>query len=217
MVPSEQRTLSSTARELLVAARTVVERSGYAGLTLEAVAAEANRRKSAIHYHFGGKPGLLVALTDWILYDSVMDLRTTVLSLPAGEARVHALVEHLLRIVSDGSSYVLFFELLPHLLADREMRWQLAGLYADYRASLGRALMDSAAGSQQPDASTLATLINACTDGVAIQLLADPKSIDLNELRREWECAISAILVQLQSRGDQELRAVDDDAGFDTE
>ena len=54
-----------TSTTLLEAAKTVLRRSGYAGLSTRDVSAEAGVPLSQIHYHFGGKRGLVLALLDY--------------------------------------------------------------------------------------------------------------------------------------------------------
>ena len=57
--------LAPTGRRILEAARRLLARNGYAGLTIDAIAKEAGESKSSVHYHFGGKAGLMTALADW--------------------------------------------------------------------------------------------------------------------------------------------------------
>ena len=51
---------------LLEAAKKVLRRDGYAGLSTRAVAAAARVPLSQIHYHFGSKKGLVIALFDYL-------------------------------------------------------------------------------------------------------------------------------------------------------
>lgn len=51
-----------TSTSLLEAAKKVLRRNGYAGLSTRDVAAEAGVPLSQIHYHFGSKQGLVLAL-----------------------------------------------------------------------------------------------------------------------------------------------------------
>jgi AcrR family transcriptional regulator len=55
-----------TSTTLLEAAKTVLRRSGYAGLATRDVAAEAGVPLSQIHYHFGSKQGLVLALFEYL-------------------------------------------------------------------------------------------------------------------------------------------------------
>ena len=66
--------LSPTAKRLLAAARRVLARDGFSGLTLEAITAEAGENKAAIRYHFGGKDALITTLVEWLDHDDSVRL-----------------------------------------------------------------------------------------------------------------------------------------------
>jgi AcrR family transcriptional regulator len=54
----------STRAQLLAAATEVLREQGYAATSMRAVADRAGARLSLVHYHFGSKRGLLVAVLD---------------------------------------------------------------------------------------------------------------------------------------------------------
>jgi AcrR family transcriptional regulator len=55
-----------TSTSLLEAAKTVLRSAGYAGLSTREVAAEAGVPLSQIHYHFGSKQGMMLALFEYL-------------------------------------------------------------------------------------------------------------------------------------------------------
>ena len=55
-----------TSTTLLEAAKKVLRQNGYSGLSTRDVAAEAGVPLSQIHYHFGSKQGLMLALFDYL-------------------------------------------------------------------------------------------------------------------------------------------------------
>lgn len=59
-------TRSASQIELLEAAKRVLLRYGYAGLSTRAVAAEAGTQMSQIRYHFGSKEGMVLALFEYM-------------------------------------------------------------------------------------------------------------------------------------------------------
>ena len=59
----------STRELLLSAARTILNRDGAAGLSTRTVAAEAGVNLSLIHYYFGSRDGLLLAVLDRVNRD----------------------------------------------------------------------------------------------------------------------------------------------------
>ena len=54
-----------TRTAILEAARSVLREQGYAGLSTRAIAATADIPLSQIHYHFGSKQGLMIALFEY--------------------------------------------------------------------------------------------------------------------------------------------------------
>ena len=61
--------LAPTAARILEASKRLLDERGFAGLTFEAIAAEAHENKASIRYHFGNKAGLIEALADSVVHD----------------------------------------------------------------------------------------------------------------------------------------------------
>ena len=57
---------AETSTTLIEAAKTVLRQNGYAGLSTRDVAAEAGVPLSQIHYHFGSKQGMVLALFEYL-------------------------------------------------------------------------------------------------------------------------------------------------------
>ena len=191
-VPSSHADLAPAARRLLEAARQLLEQSGFRALSLEAIGRAAGENKSLIWYHFGGKPGLLVALVDWLLYDTLRDLQRLVGEMPAGVERQRMTVAHTRQLATDFEAYRLFIALLPHLVENRETRLRLADLYAQYRAMNAKGL--ALDGEKTPDAIALAAMLVALTDGLGIQLLLNPGSIDMDRIMGLWLVLVDVVL-----------------------
>src|SRR5579863_801093 len=58
------RNKAATREEILAAARTVLNRDGAGRLSTRSVATEAGVNQSLIHYHFGTREGLLLAVVE---------------------------------------------------------------------------------------------------------------------------------------------------------
>ena len=67
--------LPPTAQRLLEAARRLLARSGYNSLSVEAIGREAGENKALIRYYFGSKNGLIIALVDWLVSDTLWQSR----------------------------------------------------------------------------------------------------------------------------------------------
>jgi AcrR family transcriptional regulator len=186
--------LAPTAVRLLEGARRLLERSGYASITLDAVAREAGETKSLIRYHFGSKQGLLVALVDWLMHEYTDQQRRLVSGAMGSEDRLHHLAESLIRMMHDSDSYRLFFDLMSNLVQDPEMRPRAAGLLMMWRNLTASVLQPAQAQGVPKEVMTLSSMTLALADGLALQLLADPESVDVELAMDIWERSLVATL-----------------------
>jgi AcrR family transcriptional regulator len=166
--------LAPTAARILEAAKRVLAREGFRGLTFETIAREAGENPALIRYHFGSKAGLIAALVDSVLYQEATELIEQLTPVPAGDARREALLKLHEGLPDDVDAYRNFFELIPHIVRDDELRPHLRGLFDWYRKLDAWALKD--AGEREPPAhiAPMALLTVAIADGIALQKLADP-------------------------------------------
>jgi len=166
--------LAPTAARILEAAKRVLSREGFRGLTFETIAREAGENPALIRYHFGSKAGLLGALVDSVLYQEAVVLIEQLTAVPAGDDRRTRLLELHEGLPEDTDAYRNFFELIPHCLRDDELQPHLRGLFDWYRKLDAWALKD--AGDKEPPAhiAPMALLTVAIADGIALQKLADP-------------------------------------------
>jgi AcrR family transcriptional regulator len=195
--------LTPTARQLLQAARRLLETKGYAALTLKAIGREAGQNESLIGYHFGSKTGLLVALVDWLVYDIVRDLHRRVLGLEEGEDELHLAIEDGGRLIGDVESYRATYDLMPHLLATREGRLRMAQLYATYRELNARALSRGLSQARTAQARAIAAMHVAITDGLALQVLMDPGGVDVRFALELWEGCVRGLLADAEKTTDR--------------
>lgn len=185
--------LSPTARRILEAARRVLARDGFAGVTFDAVAAEANENKALIAYHFGNKAGLVTALIDSVAHDANKTLANEVGRLPVGSRRVRRLIDSHRVISADTQAYQLFFDLVPHILRDPQLLPRLATLYKWYRDLDAWALRPQVDDAATADLDSLSALTVAVTDGLALQHASDP-DFDLRDAYHLWESFVDSYL-----------------------
>ena len=202
-IPTVIDDLAPTARELLEAARRLLETEGYSSLTLKAIGREAGQNESLIGYHFGSKTGLLVALVDWLVYDIVRDLHARVLRLEDGQDQLHPAMDDARKLVGDVESYRAFYDLMPHLLATREGRLRMAQLYTTYRELNARALSTALAQARSPRARAVAAMHVALTDGLALQVLMDPGGVDVQLAAELWEGCVRRMLPEEPERREE--------------
>ena len=182
--PAEK--LSPTAKRLLAAARRVLARDGFSGLTLEAVTAEAGENKAAIRYHFGSKDALITTLVEWLDHDDSVRLVAQLSEEEDSDARL----DLLLRLQKEGCTSQeenqMFFDLLPHVLRDPGLRARLGELYRRYRDLDAWVLAPAEGAAARADVERLSALAIAVSDGLTLQCAADP-DFDVEAVFAVWE------------------------------
>jgi len=166
-----------TAQRILDAARRVLERDGYSGLTLRRIGREAGETKSLIVYHFGDKDGLIAALVDSLWHEEDMDLVRRLGDLPDAPAdRLRALIDVHHALALETPDYRVYFDLLPNLMRDASARRRHAQLNASYRAMGVMATAGTALDDDERQA--LACLLLAVGEGAGALVLLDPEGFD---------------------------------------
>jgi AcrR family transcriptional regulator len=194
LLPGAEPNLPPTAQRLLDAAHRLLVRSGYNSLSLEAIGQEAGENKALVRYYFGSKNGLLVALTDSLIAGTLWRGRQRLAGLSDTHDRLGVLSDMMEDIANDEASYRLLFDLLPRLLEDPRMTRQLADLYRGYRDMNIRALWADRPGDPPPVVRQLAAIAVALPDGLAVQTLAEPGSVDVHGVLALWRAFVETTL-----------------------
>ena len=196
--PSLQPEMPPTARRLLEAARRLLERSGFRALSVQAIADEAGENKALIRYYFGDKNGLLVALVDWLMYDYLWEVWQRLAQLSRGHDALDLLVDGAAGgMLADSTSYLAYFDLLPHVLRDPAMARQLSDLLQAYRDLNERGFWGDR-GEAPAVIQDLAVLTVAMTDGLAIQVLADPDKVDVPRALARWKAFVERTILEAE-------------------
>lgn len=190
---SARRDYPPTAVKLLAAARRILMRKGYPGLTMQAIEQEAGINRALVHYYFGSKAGLLEALVDSLFEDPAFGYSDTVTFAPAGAERAGALLEWLGRITADRRSGRLLYELLPHVLRSHVLRGRAAELYAAYRVFDGECLASGAVADADLR-EDLGALSVAVVEGLGIQAAVDPHGFERDRAFALWQRVITHYL-----------------------
>jgi len=183
--------LPETAERLVAAARRVLARDGFDALTVEAVAAESGEYRDAIRYYFGSKAGLVAAVVDSLAHDQSLEAMRKARTPSRDGAGIEALVDGDRRMAQDAGGFRDFFELLPHVLKDEELRGRVAALYDWYRTVYLEGLSVETSSSRL---RLYASLMTAMTDGLALQKTLDPEGVELEALFSLWTEVLEATL-----------------------
>ncbi len=196
--------LPPTARTILEAARRVLAERGLEGLTIEAVANEANVSRTLIPYHFGSRAGLVA-----ILFDSLFhDLAVSVYALAGPGGSLPTFLDWIKREADDVQSQHDFFELIVSALREPELGRRIATLYDDYRElTLEMAGVHEPAGdeTQSPlspergrELAAIGSVLVAIEDGIGLQAALDP-SFDVDGALAMVETMIGDALARLRT------------------
>jgi AcrR family transcriptional regulator len=198
------QSLPPTARSILEAARRVLAARGLEGLTIEAVANEANVSRTLIPYHFGSRAGLVA-----ILFDSLFhDLAVSVYGLAGPGGSLPTFLDWIKREADDVQSQHDFFELIVAALREPELARRIATLYDDYR----ELTLEMAGVHGPPDAdegdppspdrrrelAAIGSVLVAIEDGIGLQAALDP-AFDVDGALAMVETMIGDALVRLKS------------------
>lgn len=169
---------SEKAQRIVEAMRTSVGARGAAGATFDHVAHEAGVSRGLLHYYFGSKERLLVEV---VRHDCDLRLRTLEERL-AGADSVDGIIEVLVSqlehfIEQDPATTALVYELFTASRHNEDLIEAMAELYREVRSHVAGVLeQKQAAGVVQlrGDAESVASILFALGDGIALQRLSDP-------------------------------------------
>lgn len=190
--------LADTRTRILAAAAGVFAEYGYAGATLEQVAAAAGLTKGAVYWHFSGKSDLFLALCDLDLTQQVRLLPEQVQNVFTSSDPVQALAALLqtqLECCGQGDGRpMLFFEFIT---SSREpaVREKLRATYAGLFDAIGSVLKELQAGGlikNDVNPHMLAVMFQALINGSLLAWLIDPERVQFDSLMPEiarviWE------------------------------
>jgi len=180
--PPRQRRLprAETRQRLLDAAASVFAELGYDAATLEEVAASAGFSKGAVYSNFASKQELFLALMRERVDQRLSAVAINPAETPTGfaEGAGHALVT-LLR--EQPEWHRLFIEFWVRAMHDPELRAELSQQRRLIRRDIARQIDEHAArlGIELPAPSEdLTIMILGLSNGLAIEHLADPETVD---------------------------------------
>jgi AcrR family transcriptional regulator len=180
------RETRTTHREaLLEAARTLLRTQGYANITARDLVASSNTNLGSIGYHFGSKEALLNeaigdALEEWAdTMAKTADAGEGKTPLERLNASAAALLDEFEQV---RPFYLAFIEALARSARSPELAAQLGRHYERQRDRVAGVLTAAFGPSLDPSlARQLATTMIAVTDGLMLQLFADPTKVPTSE------------------------------------
>jgi AcrR family transcriptional regulator len=190
--------LAPTGQRILDAARRILDRDGFDALTFEAIAAESGENRASIRYHFGSKAGLIGTLVDAVMYEGSVAVIRAVMESPSAAERRHALIDVHRQIALEREEYATFFDLIPRILRDAELRERFKQLFVWYRDIDSWALASADDQETRATFRPLATLTTAVLDGLALQIQADP-DFDIDPAFELWQRMVQDYVERLSA------------------
>jgi TetR/AcrR family transcriptional regulator, transcriptional repressor of bet genes len=189
--------------QILRAAFEVAAREGIAGLTVRAVAGEAEISHALILFHFKRKERLIQELLDWLIATTAaLDVSDDVAGLPRALDRLHALLQQEVdRLVREPGRVRLFFEFWALSARDAQIRATIGAELERYRAAF-RSIMEELMRAEpatfaEATAEGMAAVAVSWIHGCAVQAMNDPAHFDT----AEYLAAVRTIVGQL-ARGE---------------
>jgi AcrR family transcriptional regulator len=180
--------LPETAQKIVDAARMLLVNEGWRGLTIPAIAESAGVYTPAVNYYFGSQAGLVAMIFDSIMRGTIDGTRATLEHLPPGRDRLLAIAEAILdnpQIMGQETD-VAFFETLPHLVRDPQLKERTLDRYRAWEDTIVWALADREGENSDAERRTPAIMLLAMIDGLSIRKLLEPDDPAIDEALRRF-------------------------------
>jgi len=173
--------------QILESAFAVACRDGIAGITVRAVAAEAQVSHALVLFYFGRKERLISELLDWVIAGTtVLQVSEDISRFPHAEDRLHALLEQeMARLSHQPEQTRLFLEFWALGARHEEIRTRISAELERYRAAfrdiMRELLAAEPAAFAGATADGLAAVAVSWIHGCAVQAMVDPAHFDTDE------------------------------------
>jgi len=169
---------SEKAQRIVAAMRASIGARGAAGATFDHVAQEAGVSRGLLHYYFGSKERLLVEVVRHDCDIRLGSLQQRLSVADSVDAIIDVLVSHLEDFIDqDPAAAALVYELFTASRHNDDLREAMAELYREVRSHVAGVLeqkQEQGVVTLRGDAQSVASILFALGDGVALQRLSDP-------------------------------------------
>jgi AcrR family transcriptional regulator len=180
---------SQRREQIIDAAVSVIAERGLQNLSLSEIEKKAGMSRGQLTYYFPTKDEILLAVFDrhiQTMYHRVQaDREPCNVPVADWDWIVRHLLEMVLRVPGTNAEFqVLHYTFLSQIGHREDFRQRLAELYSEWRHSLAAHLQSAIAGRHNGNYApqTVASFVQALLHGIAIQLAADSKAFDRQEM-----------------------------------
>ncbi len=171
-------------REALVgAAADVFQRRGFQAATLREIAAKVEMTTGAVYSNFDGKADLFLAVLEEKLDPRLATMYEAARTAPLNGVGPRVGEEFAVYLEERRRWLILLIEFWAEAARDPKLRPKFAQRHAGLRAAVGEVVAERAARLDYElalPADHMATLLIALTNGMAVELLADPAAVPEN-------------------------------------
>ena len=187
-----------TRQSLLDAARQVFARDGFEKASLQDISTIAGKTRGAFYAHFADKEDIFFAVIEQLLASSRERFRQQLKHASTRAKGIAALTAHLVDVIEDKERALLALEFKMYVLRHPHEQKRLTALHA---AVCLRGLIDI--GELLPEISTAigsiesrrqVAQLGAIVDGLSLNRLFDPESLDSAVLLKQAAAGIHALL-----------------------
>ncbi len=203
---SKQQRSYATREQLVDAARGIFARDGFELARLEDIAAAAGKTRGAFYAHFRDKEDVFFAIFEEDMERDQAEIRRGLSTASSREERIEVLVQHLAELLKDPRRMLLNLEFKMYAIRRPHTQKRLADLVAAMCLCCAETgidqLLPELRHSDPKIKRAQAAQFGALLDGLAINRLFDPASLDPELMLRHLRAGADAILDRPDSRID---------------
>ena len=194
----KQQRAHATRKQLVDAARRIFVRDGFELARLEDIAAAASKTRGAFYAHFHDKEDVFFAIFEEDMARDQERIWPPLSSATSREERVEVLVQHLATLLSDRRRMMLNLEFKAYVIRHPRRQKRLVALISAMCLCCAETGIDYLVPELRHEDPAIkraqAAQFGALVDGLAINHLFDPTSLDLNQILHRLRVGVEAIL-----------------------
>ncbi|MDH3590897.1 MAG: TetR/AcrR family transcriptional regulator, partial [Planctomycetota bacterium] len=187
-------------RQIVETAIGILASRGLEHLSLAEIAREAGCSKGVISYHFGGKARLMDAVLRRLLREPAAYVKTRVEAYGPAAERLAAYVEANFEFMkTHRNQYEALVDLWGSRMDDEGRNRFYTEAYQPSRRYLSHIFEDGRASGEFGNfpIETMSAVVQASIDGVMLQWVIDPDSVDLDDCKHEIMTMVNAHVARL--------------------
>ena len=194
----KQQRSHATRKQLVDAARRIFARDGFEMARLEDIAAAAGKTRGAFYAHFRDKEDVFFAIFEEDMARDQKRIWPPLSAATSRQERVEVLVQHLATLLSDRRRMMLNLEFKAYVIRHPRRQKRLVALISAMCLCCAETGIDYLVPELRHEDPAIkraqAAQFGALVDGLAINHLFDPASLDLNQILHRLRVSVDAIL-----------------------